>query len=301
MTKSLTYTPYDGSATPFTIGLNQLDFDNWFEPDDGLGFYLDEKHHLLSANREAVFLADNATDNAQEETLALMVEYLSGHHPAHYARLGNFMRMADRMVDLEDSSMPALMRAGLLVQDDLVLMRKKEESWHLAAGFIAFPSSWSLKEKFGQPMEGVHAQVPGFESGSRNSGLINRMFDKLPPDRLVTRLNWSIKGNGNLPQPVSKHVDNDPAIARKEMMTNFVRVERQTLRRLPETGDILFTIRIYADPFSAIADRPDAPALYSSMADQLEAMTVEQVDYKGLTSLRAPLCQFLRGKALESA
>ena len=34
----------------------------------------------------------------------------------------------------------------------------------------------------------------------------------------------------------------------------FIRVERQTLRKLPVTGDILFTIRIHLDPMAALRE-----------------------------------------------
>ena len=40
----------------------------------------------------------------------------------------------------------------------------------------------------------------------------------------------------------------------------FIRVERQTLRKLPQSGDILFTIQIYLDPLGMIACHAGAPA-----------------------------------------
>lgn len=36
----------------------------------------------------------------------------------------------------------------------------------------------------------------------------------------------------------------------------YPRMERQTLRRLPVSGDILFSIRIYVQPLSELATRP---------------------------------------------
>ena len=45
----------------------------------------------------------------------------------------------------------------------------------------------------------------------------------------------------------------DPALAADAL---FVRVERQTLRRLPQTKGVVFTIRVWIDPLSAIAADP---------------------------------------------
>ncbi len=292
------YTPYDGSATPFTIGLNQLDPSQWIETDDQLGFYLKSKQEELSARYTEVFAAEPGTEDAQQEVLELLTDHLLTDHATTYHRVGNVMQFAGQSLKLDAVEVPALIRAGMMIADDLALMRRKDTGWHLSAAFVAFPSSWSLPEKFGQPMEGVHEQVPGFQGGSRNADLINRMFDNLREDRVVTRLNWSIKGNGALPQPVSKHVDNDPAVAGLQAMSNYIRVERQTLRRLPKSGDILFTIRVYVDPLSVIVADPRGAALLDNMAEQLLAMDADQLRYKGLTAIRDPLATFLKNQAL---
>ena len=46
-----------------------------------------------------------------------------------------------------DPGLPPLLRAGMLVQDDLVVMMKREAGWCIAAAHLSFPSSWSLAEK----------------------------------------------------------------------------------------------------------------------------------------------------------
>ena len=66
----------------------------------------------------------------------------------------------------------------------------------------------------------------------------------------------------------------------------FIRVERQTLRKLPASGDILFTIRIHLDPMKVLESHPDRAALAASFAAQLAALDKAQLDYKGLTADR---------------
>ncbi len=297
-TVKLAYTPYDGSSKPFTIGLMQLDPDQWIEPDEDLGYHLTEKRRLFAEHGEQVFRAEPETHQAQQEILDALVEYLPSHHPAIYHRDADTMRVAGDELDLIDTSMPPLFRAGLMVQDDLVLMRKGETGWRIAAAFLAFPSSWSLAEKFGKVMDEVHAPVPDFQGGSRNAGLINRMFDNLSPDRFVVRWNWSVNWGYKLyrpaPQPRAETAPIPPEGA-------YLRVERQTLRKMPVSGDILFTIRIYLDPVTAVAGQPDASNLATSLADQLEAMNDAQIDYKGLTAKRAGLIGLLREIAVKPA
>lgn len=49
----------------------------------------------------------------------------------------------------------------------------------------------------------------------------------------------------------------DPSLIR-------LRVERQTLRRLPKTGAIIFTIRVYLTPLEQLVGEPDVPGRLAS-------------------------------------
>jgi hypothetical protein len=288
---TLSYTPYDGSSHPFTIGLSQLDPDRWIEPDADLAAQLAEKRHILDRYGDLVFRAEPGTEAAQQEVLEALAAYLPDHYPALYRRDGTRMEVAGTVVDLGDDATPPLQRAGLMVQDDLVIMRKGKDGWRIAAAFLAFPSSWSLEEKFGKVMGEVHAPVPDFQAGSRNAGLIERMFDNLSPGRIVVRWNWSVNWRRELYHPLPASLEERTAVPARDAV---IRVERQTLRKLPVCGDILFTIRIYLDPVAAIMAQPNAADLAASLADQLERLTDAQAQYKGLVSRRHDLIGLLR-------
>lgn len=292
-----THTPYDGSARLFTIGLGTLDPARWIEPDDNLERYLHEKDRVLSAFPDTVFVEEEGTHPAQEEVLAMLTDHLPAAHPGFYRRDGGAMVLPHRRVDMTDASTAPLVRAGALVQEDLILMRRRETGWHLVAGYVAFPSSWSLPEKFGRRMEDIHAPVPGFGDGTRNAVLINRMFDNLKPGQPVLRFNWSINPDADLHYPASKAHGALPEGRALTLDDTFVRVERQTLRRLPVSGDILFTIRIHMDPIAAVRRLPDAAAVATTFADQLDALDAGQLAYKGLSGANAALVTALRAIA----
>jgi hypothetical protein len=271
------YTPYDGSSKPFTIGLMPLDPTRWIEPDADWSRYIGEKRALVSTNRSEVFVAEERTD--------LLQAHLAERHPQ--------LPRDDAQTGYD---LPPLLRAGLLIQDDLVIMRRKPDGWHLVAGFVAFPSSWSLREKFARPMQAIHADVPGFGEGTRNAALITRIFDNLQVAQPVERMNWSINLTDDLFLPLSKH-RRPPQAEAFTLAQRFARVERQTLRKLPIAGDILFTIRVYVDPIAAIASHPKATTLAASFAAQLENLDEHQAAYKGLSLQKAELAAKLRALA----
>jgi hypothetical protein len=283
------YTPYSGGSA-FVIGLSAIDPKRWLEPDQDLHAFLAEKKRLLATEHDAVFQHVPGSEAGQRECLDLVVSHLVSDHPGLCRRQGDRLEIAGRTVDLA-SGAPPLVTAGSLVQDDLVILSRRETGWHVVAGFVAFPSAWSLRDKIGHPMDVVHAHVPGFSAGTRNASMIGRIFDNLQPDLPAMRMNWSIYPQGELFWPPER---NDAANRQPfNAARNFVRVERQVLRRLPGTGDIVFSIRIYSDPLASLANLPDGANVAAGLVRRLEEFTPEQLAYKGMVMKKAALIDYL--------
>jgi len=299
------HTPYDGTSSPFTIGLKPLDFTDWIEIDRHFDAQLAEKRRLYAEREPDVLVAEPDTLGAQAEVLALLTAHLLDRFPERYrpSEDGGMLAAGQPAVTAADMRERPLHAASLLVQEDLILMRRGESGWRLAAGSLCFPSSWVLTEKFGRPLQEIHRPVPGFGTGTRNAEIIGRMFDSLQGQG-VMRWNWSLQLDGALYHPFSNaerdaraagrpsRFGDDEAVARC-----FVRVERQTLRKLPRSGDILFTIRIHLDPLDALARHSDRARIAETFAQQLEGMQAAQLDYKGLTADRARLAGVMRRMA----
>lgn len=182
MTSLPAHTPYDGSSKLFTIGLKPLDPADWIEVDGHLLPYLAEKRRLYAEIPERVFVEQDGTRDAQQEVLELLGAYLPERFPDTHRRsdAGVAVVGATSRPTIPSSLAGApLVAASLLVQEDLILMRRGEDGWRLAAGSLCFPSSWSLLEKFGKPLQQIHEPVPGFGPGTRPADVINRMFDGL--------------------------------------------------------------------------------------------------------------------------
>jgi hypothetical protein len=299
-----THTPYDGSSKLFTIGLKPLVPDRWIEVDEHLKPYLAEKRRLYADIPDKVFVEEAGTRDAQREVLELLGAHLPAKFPEIYRHTASGIEVVGAAANLAGSTTASfsdapLIAASLLVQEDLILMRRDDSGWRLAAGSLCFPSSWSLAEKFGRPLQQIHAPMPGFGPGTRSADLINRMFDGLQ-GQAVERYNWSIQADDALYHPLSNVERIDRASNRPTRFPDgdvnahaFIRVERQTLRKLPVSRDILFTIRIHLDPLKVLARHPDKATLAVSFADQLQALDQAQLDYKGLTADRDRLAESL--------
>jgi hypothetical protein len=285
------HTPYDGSSKPFTIGLKPLEDGGFIEVDRQLLAYLDEKDRLAAELPGQVVVSETGSEVAQQEVLQLVAGHVCKAYPQIYRRTDSVVTITGdgRTIDLANSVFPPIHRAARLVQEDLVIMRKGETNWYLAAASVSFPSAWNLREKFLRPMHEIHRPVPGFAGGTRNAAMIERMFDNLKPGVPVIRWNWSFYGDDKLFHPASDHGMKRRFGDGIEPTNINLRLERQTLQKLPVSGAILFTIRIYIDPIEVMEKHPDAASLAISFIEQLNAMSVDEIDYKGLKDERERL------------
>ena len=265
---------------PFAIGLLPLDLGEWLDVDVQLEFYLEEKDRLYAEHPDLVFQAEEETLASQEEILQSVVESLTAQYPSLYQKQGDVMQIGERQVSLD--AQPPLLTAARLCQDDLIVMRNGPQGWRLVAASLSFPSSWSLVEKFGKPMDQIHTPVPAFGPNTRNAMMIDRIFDKLQVALPVWRQNWSLHEDDALYHPSASVMRPEKFQKRNLTHDPYVRVERQTLRKMPRSKDILFTVRIYLNRVSVLRQKPEGEAGVAQLNEQLSNMTADELAYKGI-------------------
>jgi dimethylamine monooxygenase subunit A len=149
-------------------------------------------------------------------------------------------------------------QAARTVWEDLcVLLPDDDGCYRLVGGAVAFPTDWRLPDKLGLELTAIHAPIHGY--AEQLSGGVDHFMRMLAPGAIYGRANWFVVPSDDLrwlPEDDTAarfaHVNADNAGE-----TLFVRCERQTLRRLPETGAILFTIGIDVVPLGTLS----APAV----------------------------------------
>ena len=259
------YLPLDGK--PFTVGmgLRALDVAQWIEIDDSYATEIEQKQILYREHPNQIFATMPEGLAGSIETLELVSEHIEKINPK-------------LQTEPVDPDLHPLHSASLLVQEDLCVMSRMDGQWKLTAASVCFPSRWDLTEKIGASLREIHAPVPHYEE--RIGQATDTMFDKFEVERPVWRINWTILDNPELFQPQSIHRELDPDLLLDEFAQKiFFRIERQTLRVLPKSGDVLFTIRTYVDSLSSIAS--GYPQFQEHLAQTLEAASAQTRDYKG--------------------
>jgi hypothetical protein len=235
------HAPWAEAPPDFAIGLRPVGVEAWLE--GGEADPAARKDPLYAAHRALVWAETEGSRPGQAEILAL-VEAAGIAVPPR--------------VDL-----PPLYAAARAVPDDLCLMEKREGGWALTALSLSAGTFFTAAEVIGKPLAGLHAPVPGF--GERFLKRVTRIFDALPADQVLERRNWTVMAGDDLFAP-----DGDAVRARSAGIAPAdagaalnVRVERQTLRRLPATGGLVFTIRIWRHPLAALDADPERRAAFA--------------------------------------
>ncbi|KAL2829660.1 hypothetical protein BDW59DRAFT_158838 [Aspergillus cavernicola] len=131
-----------------------------------------------------------------------------------------------------------------------------------------FPAGFNPRLKLSHALSTIHAPVPGYKAKLEKS--MDRFFAKLEVGRVVVRLNWSVMtpGTGLFAGFGGLHGHHhDGKVEKKEedgeekipvdgfdgTDTN-IRVERQTLHRLPRSKALLFGVHTYTYPLQDIKD-----------------------------------------------
>ena len=253
---ALPHLPWMSPATARLPGVQPLNWDDWLVCDDAFAAQMALRDSLLAERRADVYAMTPAGEAAAAALLGLILDHLG----PGYARDGGVVTRPDGVrVGLGDA--PPLVTAARLVQQDLCLMQPLGGEHVLTGAVLCFPASWTLAEKIGRPLTGIHAPVDVYDPGL--AARVQRLFDAVHADRPLWRQNALVYANPALHQPRKEH---DP---RREAKAEgrYLRSEKQCLVRLPSCDAVAFTIHTYVVPLTAL------PASALARIPQTEAIT----------------------------
>lgn len=251
------------------MGTKPLDATQWLPSDEENAPTIAMKRELLRNRRdEVVGLLEGGSDAAEEA--AMLIADFCG-------------------VPLQARGIDALVEAALLVADDIVVMQPKsveggEQQLVVVAGVVCSPSRWSIQTKLGSSMMAVHVPVPQYADHVGKA--VDTTLSRLRVDQPMVRSNWTIEDHCALFQPVAPSA---PLVQDPSQL--WIRMERQTLRALPQTGGSMFTIRTYQQPIMEYVARGKdvATTLYSLV----KRLPDDVAKYKSILHYREDLLAWL--------
>lgn len=211
----LPFTPWADPALARMPGMKPVE-GSWIVADEARAAQLAERRRLLTLRRAQVCAILPRAVPAFAELLELV------------------------LAELRPRTVPDGAAAGVLcslLQEDLLILQPEGDTHVLTGGVLCFPASWTLAEKIGRPLARIHAPVAEYDA--RLAGQVDRLFDRVPVGRAMWRANALGYASADLYQP-------RPEAAPKLRAPNrYLRCERQTVFRLPQSRAIVFAVHTY--------------------------------------------------------
>lgn len=292
--------PYLTAAAAFDIGLKPMEMADWLDVGPDHTEFMAAKRARLAGCPQLYYRTLARSRPAQAELLRLVAENLAAHHASRFARDGDVL--ADHIDgsrhQLDDPGREPLDILGGLAEEDFVLFGREEGHDVVIAATNAYTSSGRIVSCVGRGMHFAHEPVPGLNAAL--AARIDRVIGNVQAGRPVVRFNWFVTPIASRLFPEGSHdanVEAGEAAARRLAADHaaagallWLRVERQSFVRLPETGALAFGIHTYSDPLASIADERD-----SLMALQrlLTTYSDERLAYGGMLATRPAILRWI--------
>lgn len=239
------------------------------------------------------------------DTLELLMEQKARSYPHLFTltRDGDRWTWENRPMGIRDSftfgdaaslPMEPLEYISRQTQGDVCLMDQRDGQLWMDAGMVTSQADWSLDFDIGMNFHEWHAPVPL----APQMGIFDRALKfllNLQQGAPVRRLNWTMTVNPRLdtsPENYPKWGPDRLTVTPENVGGKlYLRVELQSLWRLPRSNGILFLIRCYLMNLEEIAT---VPKWGRRLPRVLETLPEELAGYKGLTRYRQTAIDWLK-------
>ena len=231
------------AATARLPGMRPCGAEDWIRADEAFAGQMAERDWLIATRLPLVHALLPEGRVAAEELLEAVLEILS-RRPGYAVGAGAVTRPDGVVVPL-DGRFP-MVTLGRLVQEDLCLMERRGEESVMTGAILCFPASWTLAQKIGKPMTGIHRPVVDYDAELARR--VQRLFDMVRPGQPMERYNALVYDDPTLHQP---RVEGDRRPYAVERL--YMRSERQVIARLPRSGAVVFSIHTYIVPLERLS------------------------------------------------
>jgi len=216
-------------------GVHPVTGDDWLAVDDASAGQMVRRDDLIATSSDKVLGLLPEGRASAEELYDLILTRLRGQ-PGYTITDTHATRPDGQTIPLDRTD--PFRTLGRLVQEDLCLLEKQGDEHVLTGACLCFPASWTLAQKLGRPLMGIHRPVPSYDADMGRR--VQRLFDALRPEQPLWRMNSLVYVDPELHQPKPEDA---PRTDRRG--GQYLRAERQTLLRLPQSRAVLFAIHTY--------------------------------------------------------
>ncbi|GIZ44853.1 hypothetical protein CKM354_000803900 [Cercospora kikuchii] len=265
-----------------TMSITKMEPDWWLELNQEYADTIRWRVQTFEEQRDTVLQTLPGSEVATRELMEMCLQFLCARYP-HYFHLDRenmifHNHILKTQTDLA-STPPMLVLLHNVPEDFAIMLRDPETGLYtFRSGMIMSSLGWSLGTKIGLKLSDIHKPVPDYKEKMEFS--MDRYFSKKPTDKPIQRGSWGLEVDRPLFMPpgdphsiVREAQNSDHSIDRMHL-----RVDWQTLRRLPLSGAIVFNFKGLFTPVTEFRDEPYIPSLVLKVLKEGKQSIMEYKD-----------------------
>lgn len=281
-----------------TMSIFKLDINHWLDMDKYYWHYIQEKERIYHEYGKDNIDWLPESEDACIELMETVRDHMLKRYPLLFTSEDNGVHVKNELTgEVLDFSMPLkdhpLIYVTKMAKEDFYIVQKRADGHHyLVAAAVPFPGgSFGISYKIGKSLDFIHSEVPYYESKLKKS--MERWFSKTTAADPVERASWYCTWDHNLlcsnVYALKKGETVDSSVDERKFN---IRVERQTVRRLPKTKAIIFTNH---PVYYSIEEMKDEPLIPSLLKKIFYEAPEDIIKYKNFTAMRDHLLPYLDG------
>ncbi|RAL12709.1 heme-dependent oxidative N-demethylase family protein [Aspergillus homomorphus CBS 101889] len=264
-----------------TMSLTKMETDWWIELENTYRDRVAQRRALYAKHGSGVLGYLPGSELACKELMEMVLQFVCARYPQYFSLEGQriFHNRILRTQQDVTSKHPLEILIDNIPEDFGIMLRDEATGFYfLRAGVVCSSLGWNVGTKIGMQLHEIHETIPDYKEKMQFS--MDRFFTKMPADKPIQRGSWGLEVGQPLYMPKGNphevlRLSQDPGLKLEDCN---LRVDWQTLRRLPLSAAVVFNFKALFTPVTEFRDEPGVPALAATVLKEGKKNLME---YKG--------------------
>jgi len=266
--------PYRPFRWPYhqTMSLTKLEPDWWLELENTYKSRIAQRKQLYSQHAESVLQWLPGSELASKELMEMALQFYCARYPQHFTLHDDKKTFENKILGTKQDvskKHPLLVLLDNVPEDFAIMLRNPETGYyHFRAGMICSALGWNTGTKIGMQLHQIHGPIPDYKEKMQFS--MDRFFTKMPAFKPIQRGSWGLEVDQPLYMPPGDPHEKYRDFQSPDLSLSrcHLRVDWQTLRRLPLSGAIVFNFKAVFTPVTEFRDEPYVPSMISKVLNE---------------------------------
>lgn len=251
--------------TNLATALTKMEPDWWLEIENTYISRIKQRKDLFTEYGSKVLDYLPGSELVCKELMEMCLQFYCARYPKYFSLSTNKHIFHNGILNEETdlkSMHPLHVLLNNVPEDFAIVLRNESDGmYYFRAGVVCSSLGWNVGTKIGLQLKDIHKTIPDYKE--KMSFSMDRYFSKMPTNSPIQRGSWGLEIGNPLFMPPGHPHEKLREIQKEDLKVEecSLRVDWQTLRRLPLSAGIVFNFKALYTPVQEFRDEPYIPAL----------------------------------------